>query len=165
MINNGRKEYERIWYTKEPYKLENSYDLVMLDTLILWSLLHFTTLSFGWTLIKFPTAAFHLTFLLKSYWRKNWVKCAVLTGNSAGLRTDLSIRLSHTELRSSLKESHSFLSLPADTTIASSQGNEQNWKKNWQKTDKPDGKAVLCQRTFSPVSCAVFYTVKLHSLT
>ena len=55
-------------------------------------------------------------------WRKNWVNCAVLTGNSAGLRTVLSSRLSHRELRSSLRESHSFLSLPADTTMASSQG-------------------------------------------
>jgi hypothetical protein len=27
---------------------------------------------------------------------KNWVNCAVLTGNSAGLRTVLSSRLSHT---------------------------------------------------------------------
>jgi hypothetical protein len=51
-------------------------------------------------------------------WRKNWVNCAVLTGNSAGLRTVLSSRLSHTELHSSLKESHSFLSLHADTTMA-----------------------------------------------
>ena len=51
-------------------------------------------------------------------WRKN---CVVLTGNNAGLRTVLSSRLSHRELRSSLKESHSFLSLPADTTMASSQ--------------------------------------------
>jgi hypothetical protein len=33
-----------------------------------------------------------------------------------------------------------------------------------KKTDKPDGKPVLCQRTFSSVR-AVFYTVKLHSLT
>jgi hypothetical protein len=33
-----------------------------------------------------------------------------------------------------------------------------------QKTDKPDGKPVLCQRTFSSVFRAVFYTVKLHSL-
>jgi len=32
-------------------------------------------------------------------------------------------------------------------------------------TDKPDGKPVLCQRTFSSVFRAVFYTVKLHSLT
>jgi len=54
--------------------------------------------------------------------RKNWVNCAVLTGNSEGLRTVLSSRLSHRELRSSLRESHSFLSLPADTTMASSQG-------------------------------------------
>jgi len=57
-------------------------------------------------------------------WRKNWVNCAVFTGNSAGLRTVLSSRLSHTELRSSLRESNSFLSLPADTTRASSQGTQ-----------------------------------------
>jgi hypothetical protein len=52
-------------------------------------------------------------------WLKNCVNCAVLTGNSAGLTTVLSSRLSHTELRSSLRKSHSFLSLPADTTMAS----------------------------------------------
>ena len=52
---------------------------------------------------------------------KNWVNCAVLTDNSAGLRTVLSSRLSHTELRSSFREYHSFLSLPANTTMASSQ--------------------------------------------
>jgi len=52
-------------------------------------------------------------------WRKNWVNCAVLTGNSAGLRTVLSSRLSHTQLHSALTESHSFLSLPAHTTISS----------------------------------------------
>jgi hypothetical protein len=35
-----------------------------------------------------------------------------------------------------------------------------------KKTDKPDGKPVLCQRTFSSGFRAVFlYTVKLHSLT
>jgi hypothetical protein len=34
-----------------------------------------------------------------------------------------------------------------------------------KETDKPDGKPVLCQRTFSSVFRAVFYTVKLHSLT
>jgi len=39
-------------------------------------------------------------------WRKNWVNCAVLTGNSAGLRTVLSSRLSHRELLISLRESH-----------------------------------------------------------
>jgi len=55
-------------------------------------------------------------------WWKNWVNCAVLTGNSAGLRTVLSSRLSHRELRSSLREYHSFLSLPADITMAKSQG-------------------------------------------
>jgi len=55
-------------------------------------------------------------------WRKYWLNCAVLTSNNAVLRTVLSSRLSHTELRSSLTESHSFLSLPADTTMASSQG-------------------------------------------
>jgi hypothetical protein len=55
-------------------------------------------------------------------WRKNWVNCVVLTDNSAGFRTVLSSSLSHSELRSSLRESHSFLSLPADTTMASSQG-------------------------------------------
>ena len=54
-------------------------------------------------------------------WWKNWVNCAVLKANSAGLRTVLS-SLSHRELRSSLRESHSFLSLPADTTMVSSQG-------------------------------------------
>jgi len=57
-------------------------------------------------------------------WRKNWVNCAVLTGSSAGLRTVLSSRLSHRELRSSLRGSHSFLSLPADTTMSSSQGTQ-----------------------------------------
>jgi len=50
------------------------------------------------------------------------VNCAVLTDNSADVRTVLSSRLSHTELRSSLRESHSSLSLPAHTTMASSQG-------------------------------------------
>jgi len=30
---------------------------------------------------------------------------------------------------------------------------------------KKSGKPVLCQRTFSSVFRAVFYTVKLHSLT
>ena len=137
-------------------------------------------------------------------WLKNWVNCAVLTGNSAGLRTVLSSRLSHRELRSSLRESHSFLSLRADTTMASSQGTSvfSNSFSKWashdiflfkyhfllhilrflfffsdnimadvaskpqttalflstivtrtrrhrtdKKTDKPDGKPMLCQRT------------------
>jgi hypothetical protein len=45
-----------------------------------------------------------------------------LTGNSAGLTTVLSSHLTHTELRSSLRQSHSSLSLPAHTTMAPSQG-------------------------------------------
>ena len=57
-------------------------------------------------------------------WQKNWINCAVLTGNSAGLRTVLSSHLSHRELRGSLGESHIFLILPADTTMASSQGTQ-----------------------------------------
>jgi hypothetical protein len=156
-------------------------------------------------------------------WRHNWVNCAVLTGNSAGLRNVLSSRLSHRDLRGSLREPHSFLSLPADTTMASSQGASvsSNSFRRWashdiflskyhfllhilrflfffsdniladvaskqqttplflstivtrtrrhteltKKTDKPDGNPMLCQRTFSSIFRAVFYTVKLHSLT
>jgi len=56
-------------------------------------------------------------------WRENCVNCAVLTG----LRTVLSSRLSHRELRSSLRESHSFLSLPADTTMAASSNSFSRW--------------------------------------
>jgi hypothetical protein len=44
-------------------------------------------------------------------WRENWVNCEVLTDNTASLRTVLPSRLSHPELRSSLRESHSCLSL------------------------------------------------------
>ena len=57
-------------------------------------------------------------------WRKNWVNWAVLTGNSAGLRTVISSSFSYIELRSSLRKSHSFLSLSSDTTMASSQGTQ-----------------------------------------
>ena len=156
---------------------------------------------------------------------ENWVNRAVSTGISTGLRTVISSRLSYTELRSSLRESHSFLSLPADTTIASSQGtwvsssSFSRWASHdiflfkyhfllhilrflyffsvnimadvaskqqmtalllstivtrtrrhtelTKKSDKPDGKPVLYQRTFSSVFRVVFffYTVKLHSLT
>jgi menaquinone-dependent protoporphyrinogen IX oxidase len=152
-----------------------------------------------------------------SYLTENWVNCAVLTGNSAGLRTVLSSRLSHRELSSSLRESHSPLSLPADTTMASSQGTSvssnslsrrashdiflskyhfllhtlrflfffsdnvmadvaskqqttalflsttvtrtRRHPELIKKTDKPDGKPVLCQRTFT----SVFRVVFLHS--
>jgi hypothetical protein len=57
-------------------------------------------------------------------WWKNSVNCASVTGNSAGLRAVFSSRLSHRELRSSLRESHRFLSLSADTTMASSQSTQ-----------------------------------------
>jgi hypothetical protein len=73
-----------------------------------------------------PKASYTISVKLNDFtvwrhiWRKNWVNCAVLTGNSAVLRSVLSSRLSHTELRSSLRESHSFFSLRADTTMASS---------------------------------------------
>ena len=68
---------------------------------------------------------------------ENWVNCAVLTGKSAILRTVISSRLSYTELRSSLRESHSFLSLPADTTMASSQGSSvsSNSFSSWTSHD------------------------------
>ena len=71
-------------------------------------------------------------------WRKNWVNCAVFTGYSAGLRTVLSSRLSHTGLRSSLRESHSFFSLPADTTMTSFQGKSvsSNSFSTWASHDK-----------------------------
>jgi hypothetical protein len=39
-------------------------------------------------------------------WQKNWVNGAVVTDNSAGLRTILSSHLSRRELHSSLRESH-----------------------------------------------------------
>ena len=55
-------------------------------------------------------------------WRKNRVNCAVLTGYIAQA-SELSFPVVfHTELRSSLRELHSSLSFPADTTTASSQG-------------------------------------------
>ena len=53
-------------------------------------------------------------------WWKNWVNCAVLTGNSTGLWTVLS-SLSHTELRSSLGIPQ-FPHSTWHTTMASSQG-------------------------------------------
>ena len=82
---------------------------------------------------------------------KNWVNCSVLTGNSARLRSVHSSRLSHRELRSSLRESHSFLSLPVFI-------HHGHTHKKTHRTDKPDGKPVLCQKTFSPVFRAVFFT-------
>jgi hypothetical protein len=57
-------------------------------------------------------------------WRKNWVKCAVLTRNIVSLRTVLSSCPSNRELHSSVREYPSFLILPADITMASSQGTQ-----------------------------------------
>jgi hypothetical protein len=101
-------------------------------------------------------------------WRRNFVNCAVLTGNSAGLRTVLSSRLSQREMRSSLRQSHSFHSLPADLPkwLANSKWQPcfiqySHTHKNTHRTDKadtPDGKPVLWQRTFSSVFRAVFFT-------
>jgi hypothetical protein len=90
-----------------------------------------------------PKAPYTLSVKLSDFtvwrhtWRKNWVNRAVLTGNSAGLRTVFSNRLSHTGLRSSFRESHSFLSLPADTTMASSQGTSvsSNSFSRWASND------------------------------
>jgi hypothetical protein len=84
-----------------------------------WRLLHVSASSKGPYTLSVKLSDFTAR---RHTWRKNWVNCAVLTGNCTGLRTVLSSRLSHTELRSSLKESHSFLSLPADTTMVSSPG-------------------------------------------
>jgi hypothetical protein len=71
-------------------------------------------------------------------WRKNLVNCAVFIDNSAGLRIALSSCLSRRVLRISLRESHSFLSLPADTTMASSQGTSvsSNSFSRWASHDK-----------------------------
>jgi hypothetical protein len=41
----------------------------------------------------------------------------------------------------------------------------RNTHRTDKKTDKPDGKPVLCQETFSSVFRADFYTFTLHSLT
>jgi len=61
-------------------------------------------------------------YCVTSYLTEKLSKLRSFEGNSASLRTVLSSRLSHEELCSSLKESHSFLSLPPDTTMASFQG-------------------------------------------
>jgi hypothetical protein len=149
-------------------------------------------------------------------WRKNWVNCAVLTGNSAVLRTYTencavhsgkptaslvylpTPRWHHLKARPFLaihsadenRMIYSFSNTTSYSTfyafsslritlwpmwLANSkrqpcfyppQSHTQEDTQNWQKKpDKPDGKPVLCQRTVSSVFPAVFYTVKLHSLT
>jgi hypothetical protein len=143
-----------------------------------------------------------------------------LTGNSTGLRTVLSSRLSHTELKvhsgkptvSSVclptpqchhLKAHPFLAIRSadEHRMIYSFSNTTSYAKIYafffsdnnmadvankqqttalclstivthtrrhteltKKTAKPDGKPVLCQRTFSSVFRAVFYAVKLHSL-
>jgi hypothetical protein len=88
-------------------------------------------------------------------WRKN---CAVLTCNSSGLRTVSSSRFSHRELRSLVRKSHSFLSLPADTTMASYQCTQQNWQTWWGNLFVPEN----IQFSFS---CSSFYTVQIEQMT
>jgi hypothetical protein len=62
-----------------------------------------------------PTGRYTLSVKLSDFtvwrhtWRKNWVNCPVLTGNIADLRTVLSSSLSHRDMSSSLRESHSFV--------------------------------------------------------
>ena len=61
----------------------------------------------------FPKGCYTLSVKLSDFnchsWRKNWVNCAVLTGNNTGLRTVLSSSLSHREPRISLRESYKYL--------------------------------------------------------
>jgi hypothetical protein len=128
-------------------------------------------------------------------WQENWVNCAVLTVSSTGLRTVLSSRISHRELHISFRESHSSLSLPADTTMASSRGTQPSKMnkreatlvfietangslvlihhshmhkntQNWQKNTTLVGN-LCCAREHSVLFFVhfFFYTVKLHSLT
>jgi hypothetical protein len=149
-------------------------------------------------------------------WWKSRVNCAVLTGINAGLRTVLSSRLSHRDLRSSLRDSqcHQFTCQHHDDIISrqSSKFVSSNSFCIWtshdiflfkyhflihilrflfffsdkimadvaskqqitvlflstivthtrrhtaltKQTDKPDGKPVLCQRSYSSVFRAVF---------
>jgi hypothetical protein len=98
------------------------------------------------SVLKCPIhSQFNLTTLLwRRIWRKNWINCADMTGNSAGLRNALSSRLPHRELLSSLREFHSFRSLPADTMMIYEQEDTQNW----QKAEKLDGK-LCCAREHS----------------
>jgi hypothetical protein len=63
-------------------------------------------------------------YCLTSYLKEKLSKLSSWTGKGAGLRTVLSSRPSHRELRSSVREFHSFLSLPAHTTMTSPQGTQ-----------------------------------------
>jgi hypothetical protein len=152
-------------------------------------------------------------------WRKNWVKCAVFTGNSAGLRT-VPFQSSFTQRTARFTQgipqfpqftcrhhdgiissnsfsrwaSHDiylikyhillhilrFLFFFSDNIMADVVSKQQTTAlflstivtrtrrhteltpPPQKKTDKPDGKPVLCQRTFSSVFRAVLF---LHSKT
>jgi hypothetical protein len=146
-------------------------------------------------------------------WRRNWVNCAVLTGNSTGLRTVLfqspfntdncTVHLGNPKVSSvylltpqwHLNSSNSlsrwtshdiflinyhfllhilpFIFFFSDNIMADVTSKQQTTtlllstivtctKRHTEltkTTDEPDGKPVLCQRTFSSVFCAVI----LHS--
>jgi len=81
-------------------------------------------------------------------WRKNWVNWAVLTGNSAGLRTVFPVvfHIGNCAVHS------------GNPTVSSVYLPTPRWHthEKTHRTDKPDGKPVLCQRTFSSVFRAVF---------
>jgi hypothetical protein len=93
-------------------------------------------------------------------WRKNWVNCAVFTGNSTGLRTVLSSPLSLRELSSSLTEYHSFLSLLSNIVTRTRRHTELT-----RKVSNLMGN-LCCAREHSVQFFMWFiYTVKLHSFT
>jgi hypothetical protein len=83
-------------------------------------------------------------------WQKNWVNWSVLTDNRAGLRTVFCNRRSHRELGSSLRESHSFLTLRDVTTMASSQG--------------PQPSTSVCSNSFSRWTSHDTFLFKYHFL-
>ena len=113
--------------------MNDSYSISLVLIFFVWLYFIIFLITKGFFI---PPSSYTLSVKLSDFtvwrhtWRKNWVNCAVLTGNSAGLRTVLSSRLSHRELRSSLRKFHSFISLPADTTMASSQGTSVSTSSN-----------------------------------
>jgi hypothetical protein len=92
-------------------------------------------------------------------WRKIWVNYVVLTGNS---RTVLSSRISHRELRSSIRESHSFLSLPAEHHDGTRTRRKTELTKTWETSMET---CAVSENIQFSISCSFFYTVKLYSWT
>jgi hypothetical protein len=86
---------------------------------------------------------------------------AVLTANGAGLRTVFPV-VFHTENCAVYSGNSTVFSvyLPTPRWLHLKALDRTN-----KKLTNLMGKPVLCQRTFSSVFRAVFYTVKLHSLT